>query len=168
MYQDAGIHRRRIEGIAERQHDNSSPSLKTLLKLNGKNYDFNFKRPNFDDLTPCYPNERISLEIEGNGDISIRAIDLLAPIGKGQRGLIVAPPKAGKTTLLKKIANSIEEKHKDIKLIILLIILLIFISFIWLRRIRCCHLKLQSSCAIISICHTFTVTLEIKLQTKTV
>ena len=110
-----------VECTAERQHDNSSPSLKTLLKLNGKPYDMNFIRPNFDDLTPCYPDERISLEIEGNGDISIRAIDLLAPIGKGQRGLIVAPPKAGKTTLLKKIANSIEEKHKDIKLIILLI-----------------------------------------------
>ena len=110
-----------VEGIAERQHDNSSPSLKTLLKLNGKDYDENYKRPYFDDLTPCYPDERISLEIEENGDISIRAIDLLAPIGKGQRGLIVAPPKAGKTTLLKKIANSIEENHKDIKLIILLI-----------------------------------------------
>lgn len=110
-----------VEGYAERQHDNSSPSLKTLLKLNGKDYDVNFKRPYFDDLTPCYPDEKISLEIEGNGDISIRAIDLLSPIGKGQRGLIVAPPKAGKTTLLKKIANSIEEKHKNIKLIILLI-----------------------------------------------
>ena len=110
-----------VEGYAERQHDNSSPSLKTLLKLNGKDYDVNFKRPYFDDLTPCYPDEKISLEIEGNGDISIRAIDLLSPIGKGQRGLIVAPPKTGKTTLLKMIAQSIEKNYKDIKLIILLI-----------------------------------------------
>ena len=111
-----------IEGIAEKAKDNSSPSLKTIIKLNGKNYDINEKRPYFDDLTPCYPDERITLELDGHGDdISIRAIDILSPIGKGQRGLIVAPPKAGKTTLLKKIANSIEEKHKNVKLIVLLI-----------------------------------------------
>ena len=111
-----------VEGIAEKSKDNSSPSLKTVLKLNGKEYDQNAKRPYFDDLTPCYPDERITLELDNKSeDISIRAIDILSPIGKGQRGLIVAPPKAGKTTLLKKIAGSIEEKHKDIKLIVLLI-----------------------------------------------
>ncbi len=111
-----------VEGVAEKSKDNSSPSLKSIIKLNGKEYDQNAKRPYFDDLMPCYPNERITLELDGHSDdISIRAIDILSPIGKGQRGLIVAPPKAGKTTLLKKIANSIEEKHKNIKLIILLI-----------------------------------------------
>ncbi len=111
-----------IEGYAERQRDNNSPSLKSISKINGKDYDANFKREYFDDLIPCYPDEKISLELEGHSDdISIRAIDLLSPIGKGQRGLIVAPPKAGKTTLLKKIANSIELNHKDVKLIVLLI-----------------------------------------------
>ncbi len=109
-----------IEGVAERQNDANTPSLKTITKLNGKDFNEDIRRPYFDDLTPCYPEEKISLELGGE-DISIRAIDLMCPIGKGQRGLIVAPPKAGKTTLLKKIANSIEEKHKDIKLIILLI-----------------------------------------------
>ncbi len=110
-----------IEGVAERENDNPTPSLKTISKLNGKDFNVNIKRPYFDDLTPCYPEERISLELDGGKDVAIRAIDLMCPIGKGQRGLIVAPPKAGKTTLLKKIANSIEEKYKDIKLIILLI-----------------------------------------------
>ncbi len=111
-----------IEGYAERQRDNNSPSLKTLLKINGKEYDLGFKRPYFDDLLPCYPEEKITLELsDKSDDISIRAIDILSPIGKGQRGLIVAPPKAGKTTLLKKIANSIELNHKDVKLIVLLI-----------------------------------------------
>ncbi len=108
-----------VEGIAERQNDNNTPSLKTIIKLNGKDFDENIKRPYFDNLIPCYPEEKISLEL--GDDISIRAIDLMCPIGKGQRGLIVAPPKAGKTTLLKKIANSIEEKYNDVKLIILLI-----------------------------------------------
>ncbi|MBO5927083.1 MAG: transcription termination factor Rho [Clostridia bacterium] len=111
-----------IEGYADKQNDNNSPSLYKILKLNGRDFDENLKRPYFDDLTPCYPNERISLECADNSDdISIRAIDLLSPIGRGQRGLIVAPPKAGKTTLIKKIANSIENNHKDIKLIVLLI-----------------------------------------------
>ncbi len=111
-----------IEGVAERQHDNTTPSLKTVKRLNGRAFNDGLKRPYFDDLTPCYPDEKITLELEGRSDdISIRAIDLLSPIGKGQRGLIVAPPKAGKTTLLKKLAHSIEENHKDIKLIVLLV-----------------------------------------------
>ncbi len=78
------------------------------------------ERPNFDDLTPIFPQERITLEYNPT-DLSTRLIDLIAPIGKGQRGLIVAPPKAGKTILLKKIANSIAQKHKDIEIIVLLI-----------------------------------------------
>lgn len=78
------------------------------------------KRKDFDLLTPLFPFERISLENESN-DIATRCIDLVAPIGKGQRGLIVAPPKAGKTVLLKKIANAIEKNYPDIELIVLLI-----------------------------------------------
>ena len=111
-----------IEGYAECKSDNNRPTLKTIVKLNGIPYEEVKSRPNFDDLLPCYPDERITLETKDNsGDLSIRAIDILCPIGKGQRGLIVAPPKAGKTTLLKKIAKSIETNHKDIHLLVLLI-----------------------------------------------
>lgn len=78
------------------------------------------RRPNFDTLTPIYPEDRISLEMTKE-DLSMRVIDLIAPLGKGQRGMIVAPPKAGKTTLLKNIANSIAKQHPDIEIIILLI-----------------------------------------------
>ncbi len=74
----------------------------------------------FERLIPYYPRERIKLE-RSDGDISMRIIDLLAPLGKGQRGLIVSPPRAGKTILLQKIANSITENHSEIYLIILLI-----------------------------------------------
>src|SRR5690554_6686682 len=78
------------------------------------------KRPCFDDLTPIYPIQRINLETTPD-DYTTRLIDLLAPLGLGQRGLIVAPPKAGKTTVLKKIANSISKNHPEIDLIVLLI-----------------------------------------------
>ncbi|MBU1947791.1 MAG: transcription termination factor Rho [Candidatus Eisenbacteria bacterium] len=74
----------------------------------------------FDNLTPLYPNERFRLEV-AKRDITTRIIDLLAPIGKGQRGLIVSPPKAGKTVILKKIAQAITENHPDVMLIVLLI-----------------------------------------------
>lgn len=74
----------------------------------------------FDNLVPLYPNERINLETK-NGDISMRVINLFAPIGKGQRSLIVAPPRTGKTVLLQKIANAITENHPEIDLIVLLI-----------------------------------------------
>ena len=111
-----------IEGTAEKQRDNNTPSLKSIKILNGKPFSECATRPHFDDLVACYPNERITLELsEEERDLSIRAIDLLCPIGKGQRGLIVAPPKAGKTTLIKKIAKSIEINHPSIHLIILLI-----------------------------------------------
>ena len=110
-----------IEGTAEKAKNMQTPSLKTIIKLNGRSLS-NAKRPYFDDLTPCYPDEKIKMErCSAENDLSIRAIDLFCPIGKGQRGLIVAPPKAGKTTLIKKIAKSIEENHKEIKLLILLI-----------------------------------------------
>ncbi|MEW6182455.1 MAG: transcription termination factor Rho [Bacillota bacterium] len=78
------------------------------------------ERIHFDGLTPLYPQERIRLET-GPNKISTRIIDLVSPLGKGQRGLIVAPPKAGKTTLLKEIANSITANHPEIYLIVLLI-----------------------------------------------
>lgn len=79
------------------------------------------RRPNFDDLTPIYPNERLRLEVEGNRDVATRMIDVISPLGKGQRGMIVAPPKAGKTTVLKKIANSITANHPEVELMVLLI-----------------------------------------------
>lgn len=78
------------------------------------------ERLHFDALTPIFPNERITLETQ-NGDISCRIIDLIAPLGRGQRGLIVAPPKAGKTFLLKKIANAITTNYPEIDLVVLLI-----------------------------------------------
>ena len=88
--------------------------------VNGTDPESARRRINFDDLTPIYPNERIVLETTAE-NISARFIDLIAPIGKGQRGLIVAPPKAGKTTLLKLIANSVTANHPDATLIVLLI-----------------------------------------------
>ena len=78
------------------------------------------RRPYFDNLTPIFPNEKIVLE-SSSIDLSTRVMDLVAPIGRGQRGLIVAQPKAGKTVLLKKIAASVEEKYPDIELIVLLV-----------------------------------------------
>lgn len=78
------------------------------------------KRSNFEDLTPIFPNHRIKLEIPG-GPVSVRMLDLLSPIGKGQRGMIVSQPKTGKTTLLKQIAKSILQSEPDMKLIVLLI-----------------------------------------------
>ena len=95
-------------------------ALLFVKKVNGEPPETAIRRPNFDTLTPIYPEERISLEMSKE-DLSMRVIDLIAPLGKGQRGMIVAPPKAGKTTLLKNIANSIAEKHPDIEIIILLI-----------------------------------------------
>jgi transcription termination factor Rho len=78
------------------------------------------KRRRFEDLTPVFPNQRIHLETPGSG-VSMRMVDLISPIGKGQRGMIVSQPKTGKTTLLKQIAKAITKNHKDMKLIILLI-----------------------------------------------
>ena len=88
--------------------------------VNGEEPGAAIRRPKFDDLTPVFPNERLRLET-GRSELSTRLIDLIAPIGKGQRGLIVAPPKAGKTVLLKKIANAIETNYPDVELIVLLV-----------------------------------------------
>lgn len=78
-------------------------------------------RPNFEDLTPIFPNERLHMETAGSSSTAMRVLDLLSPIGKGQRGMIVSPPKAGKTTLLKQVARAINTNHPDMHLIILLI-----------------------------------------------
>jgi transcription termination factor Rho len=88
--------------------------------VNGMNPEYARHRTHFDDLTPIYPVERIRMETDTK-NISARLIDLIAPIGKGQRGLIVSPPKAGKTTLLKTIANSITTNHPEIVLLVLLV-----------------------------------------------
>lgn len=78
------------------------------------------KRPNFEDLTPIFPNEKLKLEVPG-GPISMRIMDLMSPVGKGQRGMIVSPPKAGKTTLLKDVARAVTINNPEMHLIILLI-----------------------------------------------
>jgi transcription termination factor Rho len=94
-----------------------------LLKVeavNGDDPDVAKSRTTFDNLRPRYPEGRLRLETK-DGDLSMRIMDLIAPIGKGQRGLIVAPPRAGKTILLQKIANAIRENHPEVTLIILLI-----------------------------------------------
>lgn len=95
-------------------------SLLRVQAVNNQNPETARARKNFDDLTPIYPNEQLKLETTPDVH-SARVIDLIAPIGKGQRGLIVAPPKAGKTTLLKTIANAITLNYPDVVLIVLLI-----------------------------------------------
>jgi transcription termination factor Rho len=94
-----------------------------LLKvetINGDDPDKAKQRVTFDNLRPRYPDQRLRLETAG-GDLSMRVVDLIAPIGKGQRGLIVAPPRAGKTILLQKMANAVAENHPEVALIVLLI-----------------------------------------------
>lgn len=88
--------------------------------INGMNPEVAAYRPNFEDLTPIFPNERIRLETPG-APLAVRIIDFISPIGKGQRGMIVSQPKAGKTTLLKQIAKSVTAQYPDMHLIILLI-----------------------------------------------
>jgi len=95
-------------------------ALLYVLTVNGDEPGRAIRRPDFDDLTPVFPFERLRLETETR-DLSMRLIDLVAPIGKGQRGLIVAPPKAGKTVLLKKVANAIEANYPEVELIVLLV-----------------------------------------------
>lgn len=95
-------------------------ALLFVTKVNGDDPGAAIKRPRFEDLTPIFPTERLTLETTRQ-QLATRLIDLIAPIGKGQRGLIAAPPKAGKTTLLKNIANAIESKYDNIDLIALLI-----------------------------------------------
>jgi len=95
-----------------------------LLKVEAVNYeepDLAREKILFDNLTPLYPNNRIHLEVSGENNMSMRVMDLLTPIGMGQRGLIVSPPRAGKTMILQALANSVTVNHKDMVLIVLLI-----------------------------------------------
>ena len=111
----------KIKGIARFPKEGEKfPALIFVGDVNGDSPDVAMKRKNFDELIPIHPDERIKLEIS-QSEIATRMIDLISPIGKGQRGMIVAPPKVGKTTLLKKIANSITTNNPEIELIVLLI-----------------------------------------------
>ncbi len=105
---------------AKPRQKNDSPALDILGSVNGMPVGGYENRPFFDNLTARYANSKISLS-ENSSELSLRILDLFVPIGKGQRGLIIAPPKAGKTTLLKNIAASISANHRDIQLIVLLI-----------------------------------------------
>lgn len=110
-----------VEGIVGDNHDKDKYAPIIYIQSVNGTAPFSFKdREDFDELTPIYANERIRLE-QGKEDISNRIVDLVAPIGKGQRGLIVSPPKAGKTSLLKSIAQAVEAKYPSIYLFILLI-----------------------------------------------
>ena len=100
--------------------DNKYDALIRINTINGVNPELCSHRPNFEKLTPVFPNSRLSMEVEG-GSTALRIVDLISPIGKGQRGMIVSPPKAGKTTLLKEIANADTHNYPDMHLIILLI-----------------------------------------------
>jgi transcription termination factor Rho len=95
------------------------PALVRIETVNGEEPQKGKRRQNFDDLTPLFPQDRLRLEWKPN-DLASRVIDLVAPIGKGQRGMIVSPPKAGKTTILKQIAQSIAANYPEVKLFVLL------------------------------------------------
>ncbi len=111
----------KVSGIARApKEEEKFPALIYVQHVNDDTPDKAIKRKPFEYLTPIFPDERIHLTSKQN-DYAMRLMDLLTPIGKGQRGLIVAPPKAGKTTLLKNIANNIEQNHPEITLIVLLI-----------------------------------------------
>ena len=106
--------------IREPKEGERFPALIYVSEVNGEHPERAMKRTRFDYLTPIYPNEKLKLETTSS-EYTMRIMDLLSPIGKGQRGMIVAPPKAGKTTILKKIANSITANNPDVELIVLLI-----------------------------------------------
>lgn len=111
----------KIQGVVKPSKEGENfNALIYINKVNDLPPETATKRPNFDNLTPIYPNERFKLETV-TSETAMRLIDIVSPIGKGQRGLIVSPPKSGKTTLLKKIAKSIEKNYPDTHLIVLLI-----------------------------------------------
>ena len=111
----------KVKGITKIPKDlDKYPALIYVNTVNGDSPEVAMKRRNFDTLTPIFPNRRIHLETTPK-EYSTRIIDLMAPIGFGQRGMIVSPPKVGKTTLLKKLANSIKTNHPNVELIVLLI-----------------------------------------------
>ena len=111
----------KVKGISRLPKETEKfPALIYVNTVNGDSPEVAMKRKDFDDLTPIFPNRRIHLETVAT-EYSTRIIDLMAPIGFGQRGMIVSPPKVGKTTLLKKLANSITTNHPNVELIVLLI-----------------------------------------------
>lgn len=110
-----------IRGIAREKHDKDKFAPLIFVKdVNGIKPGEAFNRISFEDLTPIYPDERLQLERSAD-NLSGRIIDIISPIGKGQRGLIVSQPKAGKTTLIKEIERSIEKNYDDVKIFVLLI-----------------------------------------------
>ena len=109
-----------VKGISRFKEGEKFPSLIFVGEVNGEHPEKAAKRKRFDELIPIYPTERLKLETTSN-EYAMRMIDLMSPIGKGQRGMIVAPPKVGKTTLIKKIANSISINNPEVELIVLLI-----------------------------------------------
>lgn len=112
-----------LTGIKKHQNEGEKyPALIKLMEINGIDAESVHNRPKFDKLTPIFPNQKLRL-LSGSdkATVAMRVIDLLSPIGKGQRGLIVSPPKAGKTTLLKQIAKSILKYNNDLHLLILLV-----------------------------------------------
>lgn len=111
-----------VEGkVREAKETEKFKALLFVQKVNGEHPEKAIGRKSFETLTPIYPKERLKLETSEGNDLSSRLMDIICPIGKGQRGIIVAPPKAGKTTLLKKVAQNIAKNYPDVKLIVLLI-----------------------------------------------
>lgn len=111
-----------VEGkVREAKETEKFKALLFVQKVNGEYPEKAIGRKSFETLTPIYPKERLRLETSDSNDLASRLMDIICPIGKGQRGIIVAPPKAGKTTLLKKIAQNISKNYPDVKLIVLLI-----------------------------------------------
>lgn len=111
----------RIKGVMRNPKEGERfPALIYVGEVNGEHPENAMRRRSFDNLIPIYPNKRLKLET-GSTNYTMRIMDLLSPIGKGQRGMIVAPPKAGKTTILKQIANSISINNPEVELIVLLI-----------------------------------------------
>ncbi|MCR5737634.1 MAG: transcription termination factor Rho [Eubacterium sp.] len=106
--------------VREKRENEKFGALYYVDQVNGEGLDKVLARPNFEDLTPIFPNERLHLETDGHSK-AMRIVDLISPIGKGQRGMIVSPPKAGKTTLLKETAKAILTNNPEMEIIILLI-----------------------------------------------
>ncbi len=113
----------RVTGAARPAGRNEkNPAMLRIDAVNGVDPEVARQRPRFEDLTPLFPDDRLRLEVPGEShNMTTRIIDLVSPIGKGQRGLIVSPPKAGKTTIMKQIARSIEQNNPDVHLIVLLV-----------------------------------------------
>lgn len=109
-----------VKSLCKKVQEGRPAAVITVTTINGIDADTLGIRPNFDDLVPIYPNERLRLETSAR-EYATRCIDLVSPIGKGQRGIIVSPPKAGKTTLLKMIAGAIAQNYPDVELKVLLI-----------------------------------------------